>query len=265
MIDLKGFFVVQIVMTLQVQIGEQTLEPENILSLLTQYQLLPRLAQEMVVDQAIAATPELEVTQDEVQGAVNGFMQQQQIKSEEELQAWLQKNGLTMAQLPMVASRPMLIEKFKQQRWGNNLEPYFVQRKQQLDRIIYSLIRTNDAGIAQELYFRILDEPGLFPELSRQYSQGAEAQTGGLVGPVELSVPHPVMAQVLAAAKPGEVKAPMKIGEWFVILRLEKLVPAQLDDVMQRRLIQEQFDQWLTTEMQAKLLITQGDELPSKT
>ncbi len=242
-------------MVLKVQIGEQKLEQEQLLSLLTKYQLLPRLAQEMVIDQAIATTPDLSCTQEEVKAAVNLFVQQRQLKSEADIQNWLKKNGLTFEQLPAIASRPILLEKFKKQRWGDNLESYFVQRKSKLDRIIYSLLRTDDAGVAQELYFRILDDASLFPELAREYSKGAESQTGGLVGPVEMSTPHPAMVQILGASQPGELKPPMKIGEWFVILRLEKSVPAQLDEAMQQRLINEQFEQWLNQQVQEQMSI----------
>jgi len=36
------------------------------------------------------------------------------------------------------------IEKFKQETWGHKLEAYFLDRKAQLDKVIYSLIRTQD-------------------------------------------------------------------------------------------------------------------------
>ncbi|MGB2925313.1 MAG: peptidylprolyl isomerase, partial [Limnothrix sp.] len=183
-------------MSLQVQVGEKVLENEQVIPLLAQYQLLPRLVQEMIIDQAIATTPDLDCTQEEIQGAVDQFTQQLPVKSEAELKAWFQQNGLQFDQLTAIASRPLMITKFKQRRWGDNLEPYFVERKSQLDRIIYSLIRTDDSGIAQELYFRLLDGEEEFAQLARQYSQGAEAQTGGLVGPVERSVPHPGITQV---------------------------------------------------------------------
>ena len=246
-------------MVLQVQIGEQKLEEMELLPLLTRYQLLPRLAQDMIIDQAIATTPELKVTKEEMQGAVNAFMQQRQFKSEDELKNWLNTNGLTLEQFPMIISRPILLEKFKRQRWGDNLETYFVQRKSKLDRIIYSLIRTDDPGVAQELYFRILDDPSIFPDIARKYSKGAEAQTGGLVGPVEMSTPHPMMMQMLSSSQPGELKPPVKIGEWFVILRLEKMSPAKLDDQMKKRLINEQFEQWLNQEVQEKVVIQHSE------
>jgi parvulin-like peptidyl-prolyl isomerase len=247
-------------MVLQVQIGEQHIKEEQIFSLLAQYQLFPGLAKEILIDQAIANDPELNCSKEELEVAVNQFVQQKQFKSEAEFDEWLRQNGLRREQLASIASRPLRIEKFKQRQWGDNLEVYFVERKSQLDRIIYSLIRTNDPGIAQELYFRILDDGSTFPDLARKYSQGAEAQTGGLIGPVEMNMPHPQMTQILATATPGEVKTPTKIGDWFVILRLEKMIPAQLDEAMKQRLMNEQFEAWLQQQIKEQVVIQFAEE-----
>jgi parvulin-like peptidyl-prolyl isomerase len=85
----------------------------------------------------------------------------------------------------------------------------------------YSLLRTRDLGLAQELYFRIHDDGIPFAELASVYAEGQEAETGGLIGPVELSVPNPQLAQLLAISQPGQLWPPKKIGDWFVVVRLE--------------------------------------------
>ncbi len=63
-------------------------------------------------------------------------------------------------------------------------------------------------GIAQELYFRIQAKENSFADLAREYSLGPEAQTGGLVGPIELNALHPVMVQMLSSSQPGQILAP---------------------------------------------------------
>jgi len=47
-------------------------------------------------------------------------------------------------------------------------------------------------------------------ELARD-SQGPEAETGGLIGPVELSNPHPAIAQMLSISKPSHL---WPLGVW---------------------------------------------------
>ncbi|HBY76127.1 MAG TPA: peptidylprolyl isomerase, partial [Cyanobacteria bacterium UBA11148] len=209
------------------QVGDRTITAEEVIPLLAKYQLLPQLCREILVDQAIAA---VECTPDEITNACQQFYQKNQVMSEPERQVWLERQGMTHEQVESLTIRGLKLEKFKQATWGNKLESYFLKRKGQLDRVVYSLIRINDAAIAQELYFRIHEGEQPFAELARDYSQGPEAQTGGLVGPVELNTPHPALAQMLTVSKPGQLWPPMRLGEWFIIVRLEKFFPAQLDE-----------------------------------
>lgn len=214
----------------------------EILRLLEEYQLLPALIKEMVIDQAIA---DIDCTPEEEKNAGEQLAHQYQLTSEEVRQHWLEQNNLTDEKFRAMAIRQFKLEKFKQITWGGDLDAYFSQRKSQLDRVIYSLIRTNDIGIAQEIYFRIQAGEQTFGELAREYSQGPEAQTNGLVGPVELQSIHPMLAKILASTQPEQLLPPTQLENWIVIVRLEKLLPSQLDGTVKQRLLNERFQAWL--------------------
>jgi parvulin-like peptidyl-prolyl isomerase len=233
-------------MTAEFRIASRSIPLEQVLSCLAGYQMLPKLVQEVLVDEAIA---QVACTEDEKAAACQQFYEQQQLVSEEARQAWLTRYGMTPEQLDALATRALRIEKFKQDTWGHKLESYFLQRKSSLDKVIYSLIRVKDPGIARELYFRISEGEQPFAELAREYSLGVEAQTDGLIGPVELSVPHPILAQILAASTPGDLAPPTQVGEWVVLVRLERFIPAQLDEGMRSRLLDECFQTWLDDQL----------------
>ncbi|MBT9317581.1 peptidylprolyl isomerase [Leptothoe spongobia] len=221
------------------KIGDSELDIRALLEQLQQHQLLPRLVQEVVLDQSIesvACDPE---------EAYKTFCLQRNLVSEQQQQAWQTQHKLTQEQMYMMALRDAKIAKFKEDTWGNQAESYFLERKIKLDRVLYSLIRTKDPSLAQELYFRLNDDGGSFADLARRYSEGQEAQTGGLIGPVELSVPHPMIGRMLSVSQPEQLWSPTPIGEWYVITRLEKFVPAQFDDSMRQRMIDELFKTWL--------------------
>lgn len=220
---------------------------QEIIPLLSQYQLLPQLKQELIIDSSIAT---FSCTFEEQTTCCEEFSKKHNIKSEDERQAWLQLQGLTEEQFLDLATRQLKIEKFKQATWGSNLESYFRQRKQQLDSVVYSLIRTRDADLARELYFRLLENEQPFAELARQYSEGGEAQAGGLIGPVPLSSPHPKLAQILITNQVGELSPPTKIADWWTIVRKEKFTPARLDEPMRQRLLNELFSTWLKEQLQ---------------
>ncbi|MGH2415429.1 MAG: peptidylprolyl isomerase, partial [Microcystaceae cyanobacterium] len=158
-------------------------------------------------------------------------------------------NRLTPEQVEDLAVRPLKIWKFQQQTWGDKLESYFLERKAHLDQVSYSLLRIKDSGLAQELYFRLEEGEQSFAELARQYSQGPERHNSGLIGPMSLTMLHPLIAQMLKTSQPGQVLPPTQLEEWIVIVRMEKFVPARLDASMRRQLLNELFQSWLSEQL----------------
>jgi len=229
------------------QVGNKVIEDAEVLALLSRYQLMPQLVKNIILDQAIA---DISCTQQERQAAIEAFIAQLQITDTNSQQAWLRRHGMTSEQMADLAVRPVLLEKFKTAMWSSKVDSYFLTRKQSLDQVVYSLIRTKDLGLAQEIYFRILEGEQSFAELAREYSQGVEAKTSGLLGPVALSQPHPAISKLLSVSQPGQLWSPRPLAEWFVVIRLEKLIPAQLDKSMRRRLQDELFEQWLGEQME---------------
>ncbi|MUH01241.1 peptidylprolyl isomerase [Scytonema sp. UIC 10036] len=244
-------------MTEVLQIGNRKIAASELLSLLGSYQMLPQLLQELIIDEAITA---IECTPEEIAQAQKQFYAKHQLRSEADIKKWMTYFGLAPHQLNFIVARQLKIEKFKQLTWGNKLETYFFQCKTKLDKVIYSLLRTQDMGVTRELFFRIFAKEQSFAELAREYSQGPEAQTGGLVGPVELSTLHPSMLQMLSNSQPGKLLPPTQIGEWFVIVRLEKYLPAQLDEPMRARLLNEFYENWLKEQLQ-KLMSQENVEI----
>lgn len=225
------------------QIGQAVLDAPTLIAKLQEHQLMPKLVQEVIVDQAIAnisASP---------QDALQEFCSKRGLFSKEQQQAWCQQQQITPEQMAIAAQREYKLTAFQSETWGEQIESYFLQRKAQLDRVRYSLIRTKDASLAQEIYFRLSDDGASFAELASQYSEGQESKTGGMIGPVELSVPHPILGRMLMVSKPGQLWAPTQIGEWLVIARLEQFIPAQFDDTMRQRLLNEQFQEWLNEQI----------------
>ncbi len=232
------------------QVGEVALAATDLLPCLRRYGLLPAFLREVVIDQAIAP---FTLTEEEAAAAVDQFRQANQLTAPEQCKAYLEQRGLVEADLAPLAQRERRLHQFKLDTWGNKVESYFLQRKTQMDRVLYSLIRTREAGMAQELYFRIQDDGEPFADLARQYSEGQEAQTGGLIGPVELSVPHAALGRILSISQPGQLWPPTKVGDWFVVVRLEKFLPAKLDEVTRQRLLDELFNHWLIEQVQKGL------------
>ena len=237
------------------QVGGQIITDQAIFPLLAEHQMLIPLVREIILAQAIQ---DIDCSPEETQAARQQFFNQRQINSDEQLQNWLKRHYLTSYNLEKLMVRDIKLEKFKQANWSHQIETYYLKRKRQLDRVVYSLIRTQDGGIAQELYFRIQEGENSFAELAEEFSEGAEAETGGLIGPTELNVPHPTIAKILMTSQPGKLLPPTRVGEWLVILRLEKYLAAQLDGAMRLRLLDELFNNWLNEQLQQQVSMVNG-------
>jgi parvulin-like peptidyl-prolyl isomerase len=239
-------------MSVVLQIGDKSLTAEQLLPLISKYRLVPQLAKEILIDVAIK---DYEITEAEHQDARNRFCQQQQLSNDQDLDLWLQQQQLKRDDLTDLINRELRLQKFKTSRWETQVESYFCQRKSQIDRVVFSMIRVKEIDVAEEIYFRLVSEESSFVEQAPLHSEGIEAKTKGISGPVEFGKLDPILANALITLQPLEVLPPLQIGEWWVVLQLETIIPAQLDEEMRQYLTEELFNQWTYEEVQ-KLIST---------
>ncbi|WP_445635126.1 peptidylprolyl isomerase [Nostoc sp. DSM 114161] len=224
------------------EIGNLTLTTSEIIPLLASYNIIGQFLCESIIDTAIAP---ISCTKEEINDAGEQFYQYWDLTTSDRRQAWISRYDLTQEQFELLVTRKLRVEKFKQATWAHQLELYFLKRKSKLDKIIYSLIRTENQGTANELYFRIKEGEQTFAQLACEYSSGPEAQTGGIVGPVELGTVAPDLAQLFYTSELGVIQPPVLFGELWLIVRPERIISAHLNNFMRQRLLQENFEIWL--------------------
>ncbi|MEB3259439.1 MAG: peptidylprolyl isomerase [Cyanobacteriota bacterium] len=215
--------------------------------LLSRHQLLVPLLRQSVIANAIEGIP---LSDEECQQARSQWLQQKGIQSPEQLQAHLAKNGMVEADALWQAELPLRARHHGHDQFLHRAEQRFLSRKQQLDSVIYSLLRVRGEALAHELYLRIAEGEADFAELAATYAEGPEQATRGVVGPVPLLQAHPVLANLLRTSQPGELRPPFAIEQWWLVVRLESLQPASFDDAMQNRMTQELFEEWVDEEVQ---------------
>jgi parvulin-like peptidyl-prolyl isomerase len=231
-----------------VDVGDLPLETASLLNMLAEYQLLPHFLTEVIIDKT---TQEISLTPEEELSALEQYYSQQQIGNDEQRQQWLSHYRMSPEQLSRQALRQSKLAKFKYMTWNHVLEADFLKYKSQLDRYVYSLIRVDNAELAQELYFRLKEGENTFAELALQYSKGPEAKTAGQVGPVAATTLHPALVQVLTGSKLGQLWPPQRIGEWSVIVRLEECMNAQFNDAVRNQLLERRYQEWLEPQIQS--------------
>jgi parvulin-like peptidyl-prolyl isomerase len=233
-------------------LGDRAFTADQVLSLITKHRLVPQLAREIVITEAIQQYP---IAETEHLAACQHFYQQQQLQTEQDLEQWLRRQHLDRTDLIDLINRELQLQKFKAAQWAEQVESYFCQRKSQIDQVVFSMIRVPDLDVAEEIYFRLVAKESSFVELAPLYSSGMEAHTKGINGPIELGKVDPMLANILITAPAAEVLRPQKIGDWWVVLQLEKIIAAQLDAHLRQQLTEELFNQWVATAVQKILVL----------
>ncbi len=137
---------------------------------------------------------------------------------------------------------PLRVRKYAHATYGPKAEARFLDRKSDLDQVVYSLLRVKDAGLANELYLRLSGREATFADLASDFSEGHEKKTCGIVGPAPLAKSHPHLRDQLRSADVGVVNPPIAVEDWFLIVRLESTIPAILDDSMRQLMEHELFE-----------------------
>ena len=181
------------------------------------------------------------------------FLNREKITDKDSLKNWLKMNSLSESDLEIKIYNSLKLEQFKAKSFDNKVEKLFLNRKSELDRVTYSLIRAKSREKIFELNLRLKEGEATFPELSSEFSEGVENVLHGLIGPMELGTVNPFIAERLKASKPGKLWPPFECEGWWVLLKLERLIPSTLNNNMRLRLINEMYEAWINRKIKKAL------------
>ena len=220
------------------------------IQLLHKHNILTALVKAITTVNSVSA---IAIEHEDQEKIINHFLTTNSLTDKEILDSWLAKNRLNRSELIDKLLLPHKVVKYASENHSGKVEARFLDKKPQLDIVTYSLIRTNDAYQARELYLKIKEEGADFGFLAEKYSDGIEKSSRGVIGPAPLAKAHPRVVSELRAAKPGEVRAPINVEGINLILRLDSLMNAKLDAAMEQRMATELFDEWINEQTDATI------------
>jgi parvulin-like peptidyl-prolyl isomerase len=201
--------------------------------------VLPSVLGTALTAEAVSA---IAIDQDEQRDAVARYCQAHRIADQDALQAHLEQRGVRFAAFLWELTLPLRIQRHALAAYGAKAEARFLERKAHLDQVVYTLIRVQDPGLARELYLRVDNGEATMADLASEFSQGPEQKSQGLVGPVPLKQAHPKLFDQLRTHPPGNLIPPFQIEDWWLVVRVEQMVPAVFDDTMASTMAQELFN-----------------------
>lgn len=204
--------------------------PKELLSLLFRFNLAESFLRQMKERQIVSSDPHLSAPASIQNDALALYCQSRQIDSKEKHDEWCFRHALKPDDLISEAIHLYRRKELENKILNDTGETLFLRYKDKLDRVLYSLLRVDDPLLCQELFYSIDSKEQTFSHIASQYSMGPEAKTQGLVGPVDLTTPHPEISARLRTAQAGHLIGPFKIDAWYAVLRLEYRFDSEYDE-----------------------------------
>ena len=224
--------------------------PAWLVARLRRHGLLGPLLRRELVAEAVASTA---LSGEQLKSHVTQYLRQNKLETPEALASHLRDQGLLEDDLRWQLELPLRVQLAARERFLDQAEKRFLERKQALDQVTYSLIRVQDAFLARELYLQVMNGESDFSELAVRYGEGPEKENRGIVGPKPLIQAHPQLRERLRSSRPGELLEPFSIEPWWLLVRLEESRPATFSDAVATQMCVELFEQSINEETMRRL------------
>lgn len=223
--------------------GRPLLPVEELNRLIRHQGLGLAITQAYVLDEISAAMP---VEASEAEQLLRGRLSHLGVDPDDQtaVALYLERHRLSLHDIRQFATKGRSLELFQQACFAGEAELRFLERKLDLDHVIYSMIRVRDKDLIDELHQQIREGEADFSDLAPRHSEGNERFHLGRIGPVPLSVAHPLLLDRLRSAQVGQLLPPFLLVDVWVMIRIETFLPAELNDTMRQQMIRELFDLW---------------------
>ena len=223
---------------------------------------LRKLLDDMTPDILVDAVDEMLVVQrgkelgytlgdTQFQGVLESIRKQNKLESEEQFQAALKQEGLTIADLRKNVERTMVFQRVQQNEVVNKVALTEEEGRAYYDSHLTEFTTPSSITLREVLISPPTDSKGInvaadeaaktradairaraisgeaFEELAADLSDSASRANGGLIGPIKLDDLSAELRKIIEAMKIGEVSQPLRTTRGYQILKLETMSPKQ--------------------------------------
>lgn len=203
------------------------------------------IASQRILMQEVAARTDLEVDPVELDQRILEFREKKSLSEEEALRVWLQQEQIDYQGFRSRLYFGLKVSKLKQLIAEPDVQREFETRSDSFERLELSYLVSPSFETAQNLGQQLHSGTTSFEALAGQVTLNGEYKVKAPAAPVRRSWLPKELQEVLQSASPLELHGPLAIGEQWMVFRLERMIPANLDERLKRQLTDELFNRWL--------------------
>ena len=217
----------------------------NFLNLLARYGLLENFLIEVLKDEN---NKEINLSMQRKEALLNDFKRKNKIDNSRKMDEYCKTHLLSEDDLKYFIEKEEKSKNYCNKFFATDFATRSFPKKNIEDIVSYSLLRVSEEGLANELYLQLTEENANLKQLISKYSEGPEKNTNGIIGPSPINKNHPILIKQLRSAEQGQFLKPFKIENWWLIVRLESLVPVRVDGFIIENKNYELYQNWLLSE-----------------
>jgi parvulin-like peptidyl-prolyl isomerase len=208
----------------------QAASGKELIALLFRFDLAEPFLRQLKEREVVFNYPNLAEPESIRSEALARYCQEKKLTNAEDAQKWCLTRCMNESDLVSEAIHAWRRQELQQAMVTATGETLYLRYKDKLDRVLYSLLRLDDPGLCQELYYAIEAGEISFADAAERHSSGPEAKTKGIVGPVDLTTPHPEIASRLRTAQAGTLIGPFMADQWHTIIRMDYRFDSEYDE-----------------------------------
>jgi parvulin-like peptidyl-prolyl isomerase len=148
-----------------------------------------------------------------------------------------------------------IVARLKEQKLAAHLfdkevEKFFAQNKLDYDRVLLYQLVVSSEKLARELFYQIEEKEISFYQAAHLYDiDPIRRYRCGCEGKIERQKLMPAIAAAVFGNPLGEVVGPIKIEQFYHLLLVEELTPAELTPKKKQNIRNRMFRDWLESEL----------------
>ncbi len=200
------------------------------------------------------------LSNDQFKGVVDNIRKENKIETDEQFQAALKAENMTMADLRRNLERSMIAQKVQQNEviskigvtdeearkyYESHLKEFTTAPTVTLREILIAVagdakalnVAADEAARARvdEIRTRVTSGGENFEKLAAEISDSPSKANGGLIGPLSVNDLSPELRKLIESMKAGDVSEPVRTPRGYQLLKLEAIAPTQTMTLEQAR------------------------------
>jgi len=186
------------------------------------------------------------LSEQELQAAGNEFRLEHRLLGGAETLAWLSQQRISVEDWSQGIRVELLKKKLKEHLFSDQVDTHYLSNRKDYKRVAISRIIVKNLTDALKIVQKLREEPALFCALALEYSNSqATKEKGGFAGINFLSRLMPEIKQAIFEAQEGQIVGPIETKLGYHIIKVEKLFPVELNELVRQEVLDTLFQGWL--------------------